>query len=483
MPPRKQPSGAQNRKARASREATALARQDELRTLWSASRPQDSIAAIESRKQWDPNGPAVQLPVYGASPTTIVGAVNSAILSLEQGQFYAAAYLADGMLRDDRLRATLDVRLNAIVGADVDLQPALKGKRDRPTAQAQAVVDDCKDLFQKMLPGHQIGALLRNGLMLSVGIGQVLTTRTTKSAIPMITVWNNRYLRYDWLLRRYCLVTENRGEIVLDPEDPEWVIYEPYGPYGWLTGAIMRSVALPWLIRYWTRTWWARHQEVHGMPIRVGIIPAERDPADEKLFLKQLANISHESVMRLPQGLDGNKFDVKLVEAAANTWQGFQGLLQHCDDSIAIAILGQKQSTTGQGGLGTQEKAGEDTMLKLSRSDGLVYEPLREKVLKPWARGNYSDENLAPKIVPLVEPPEDHSAIAKTDLATAQALVQFKQAGAPLDPRKFLEARGYADLLMTEEEHSQAKQDAIEEAQAAMQTVRDQNEEQPADQT
>jgi hypothetical protein len=393
----------------------------DVKTIWDASRSLDSMAAI-SQQQWDPNGPAVELPLYGASPPTVVGVVNSAIAALEQGMFFAAAYLADGMMRDDRLRSTLDVRIDAITGAVVDMEPA------KDTNRARSIKEDYEEIHARAMPQHQVGAMLRNGIMLTVAIGQVLTERAKKSTTPSFRVWNNRYLRWDWLLRRYCLVTENRGEIVLDPEDPEWIIYEPYGPYAWLNSGAVRSVTTPWLIRYWTRTWWSRYQEVHGHPIRAGIIPTERDPADEKLFLKQLANISHEAVIRLPQGEEGNKFDVKLIEASANGWQGFKALLEHCDQSITIAILGQRQSTEGQGGLGTQKDAGEDTLLKLSRKDALIYEPLREKIIKPWAADNYGDEDMAPYVAPQIEPPEDLAAKAKHLSLLADAVSKFATA-------------------------------------------------------
>lgn len=449
--PRK--SGAAGRKAR--RES-----RDEVAVLWSAQSP-DRIRKVNLA----PGGPALELPVYGVAPTTLVSVVNSAIAALEQGMFFAAAQLADGMTRDDRVAAKSSERVDALTGVEMVLEPA------KDTARARTIAEDCEDQFDDMLPAHQVGKLLKNGRWQGVGIGQILNTRTKDARYPTLLVWNNRNLRYDWMLRRYCLVTQNRGEIVLEPGDPEWVIYEPFGPHGWVDSAIMRAICIPWLIRYWTRTWWARHQEVHGQPIRVGIIPAERDPTDEKLFLKQLANLAHEAVIRLPQGMDGNKFDVKLVEAAANTWEGFEKLLAHCDDSIAISFLGQSQSTKGQGGLGTQEKAGEDTILRITRSDAKIYVDLRKQVLKPWAEDNYGDAEMAPHPCPQIEPPEDEGEKAKTDLAIGQALVQFKQAGAPLDMRKFLEARGYAEQLMTEEEHAKAKQDAITEAQQAMGTV------------
>jgi len=449
--PRK--SGAAGRRAR--KEA-----RDEVTVLWAAQ----SVTQLQ-QVNIAPKGEALELPVYGVPPPTLVSVVNSAINALEQGMFFAAAQLADGMTRDDRVAAKLGERIDAITGAETEFEPA------KDTADCRNIAEDYEAQHDDILPDHQVGKLLRNGRMQGVGIGQILNKRTKDARYPSLLVWNNRYLRYDWMLRRYCLVTQNRGEIVLEPDDPEWVVYEPFGPHGWVDAAIMRAIVLPWLIRYWTRTWWARHQEVHGQPIRVGIIPAERDPADEKLFLKQLANMAHEAVIRLPQGADGNKFDMKLVEAAANTWEGFEKLLAHCDDSIAISFRGQSQSTKGQGGLGTQEKAGEDTILRITRSDAKIFVCLRSKVLKPWAEDNYGDAEKAPYICPQIEPPEDEGERATTDLQIFQTLVQAKTAGAPLDPRKFLEARGYGEMLMTPEEHAKAKQDAITEAQQAMGTV------------
>jgi hypothetical protein len=319
--PRKHPSGAAKRKAaRTKSEALAEAR-GQVTQAWAATRSSSSIAKI-SKEQFDANGPAIELPVYGVPPVTLVSAVNSALVSLEQGQFFAASYLADGMTRDDRVKAKLEERVDALVGAELELEPA------KDTARARNIAEDCEDQF------------------------------------------------------------------------------------------------------------------------------------------------------RLPQGTEGNKFDVKLLEAAANTWEGFEKLLAHCDDSIAISFLGQKQSTNGQGGLGTQKDAGEESILRITRSDALIYVDLRNQVLKPWADDNYGDEDMTPYPCPQIEPPEDEGEVAKTDLTIGQTLMAFKTAGAPIDQRKYLEKRGYGELLMSEEEHAAAKQQAVEEAQQAMNPPKNDQEDQ-----
>lgn len=422
---------------------------------------QDAYRSLDDGKDIDPAKAARELPIFGVPPPTLVKAVAAALNQLEQGSFFASAYLWDGMLRDDRLTATLNVRINGLLGSEVDLEPG------RDTAKGRKVADDTLEQMARLMPTHQLAHLQRYALGLSVGVAQRLRVQTAKSDYPTLKVWNPRYLRFDWTDRKYHLITENRGEIALEQGDPEWVIYEPYGPQGWLHGALIRSLAQPWLIRYWTRTWWSRYQEVHGQPIRAGIIPADRKPEDERVFLSQLSTLAHEAVIRLPQGADGNKFDMKLIEAESNNWRGFQELLKHCDDSIAIALLGQSQSTTGQGGLGSQENAGQSTLVRVLRMDNQLGDVLREQHLKPWVDFEYGDEDLAPHVKWQVDPPEDQNAAAKTDLAVAQALVQFKAAGAPIDVRDYLEQRGY--VLLSEEDHAAQKAKAIEDAQSAMQ--------------
>lgn len=468
----KHKSGAQKRKERAARELAAKPQvippsPPVVNNSWGGNWNYSTAGTT----LWDPNGPPIELPIYGQPPPNFIPALLAIITQLEQGSFYQSAYLWDGMTRDDRIAATMGQRIDRLVASPLDLNPSdpdEEGAGDELGASQQVALD-AKKVIDKMMPMPQVYNLSRTALGLGVGLAQVLTTRTVKSALPTMKVWNMRYVRFDWTIRKLLLITENRGEIILDEEDPEWIIYQPFGPYGWLHGALIRSLIQPWIVRYWTRTWWSRYQEVHGQPLRLGIIPPDRKPGDEATFLKQLANLAHEAVIRMPQGEEGNRFDVKLLEASTNNWQGFMRLLEHCDDSIAISILGQRQSTMGQGGLKAQDDAGESTLTRITRKDALIATPLRDRLLKPWAKDNYGDEELAPIIEWQYEAPEDEGNAAKTDLAVAQALVQFKAASAPLDVRAYLLERGYP--LLTEEEEAAKKAEAVKEAQQAMQTM------------
>ena len=80
----------------------------------------------------DPNAPAMELPLYGIAPTAIVASVAEALAQLEQGSFYSAAYLWDGMQRDDRVQAKLGERVDALFGAKLQLLPADKSTAAKP---------------------------------------------------------------------------------------------------------------------------------------------------------------------------------------------------------------------------------------------------------------------------------------------------------------------------------------------------------------
>ncbi len=453
--PGKKKSGAENRKAKREKQDDLIASKTSAGVGWLS---QDAYRA--AAEQWDPKAEPYQLPIYGSAFPLAVRPVEQALLAFETGTFASASLLFDRMTRDDRVSAKAEERIDRLIGSDLELEPA------DDSQSALTCMEDCEKQVQSMLPSSELTSLMMSALGLTVGVARKHTTRVGLGMREVtIKTWNNRNLYYDWLARQLVMITQNRGNLIVEEGDPLFLVWQPYGPWGWLRFGKVRSIAIPWLIRTWCRSWWARWAEVNGIPMRAGIIPMTRDPADEKIFLAQLANIGAEAVMRLPQGEEGNRFDVKLIEASGKGWEGFERLLLHCDDSIAIAWLNQTQSTKGQGGLGSQENAGESTMVRITRKDALLSHALREQVLKPWCLDNYGHD-LAPYLSWKFEPPKDEGLTAKTDLAVGQALVAFKAAGAPLDVRTFLEERAYP--LLTESEHTAQKAASVEEAQSMM---------------
>src|ERR1041385_6425580 len=116
---RKYPSGAQKRKAKKEREAQAGAR-SAIDGYISANN-WGALNYAKADEQFDPTKPPFDLPLYGQPPVVLVSAVAAVIAQLEQGSFYSAGYLWDGMLRDDRVAATIGLRIDRLLGSPMDI--------------------------------------------------------------------------------------------------------------------------------------------------------------------------------------------------------------------------------------------------------------------------------------------------------------------------------------------------------------------------
>jgi hypothetical protein len=114
----------------------------------------------------------------------------------------------------------------------------------------------------------------------------------------------------------------------------------------------------------------------------------------------------------------------------AAAWQGFERILQHCDVSIAVELLGQASNAT-EGG--SYAKA---VTLDLIRQDILeadaaaIAATLHADILRPWARFNYGDPDLAPVPVWDATPPEDTAKLATTWQTAGNALSAIQSAAA-----------------------------------------------------
>jgi phage gp29-like protein len=198
---------------------------------------------------------------------------------------------------------------------------------------------------------------------------------------------------------------------------------------------------------------------VHGKPILKAIVPMSATPAEEREYVTKTAKINAETVVKVRQDKDGNRYDLEFLEAASMGWKGFEAMLAWADGRKSEVICGQAASMDGQGGLNSQENPGSGVRDDIKASDNAkLCETLYTQALREYCEYNYGNPDLAPKPCYQVSPPEDEAEIAATDQKISQALVYFDQAKAPINVRKFLEERGYT--LLTEEEEKAMKEAA-----------------------
>jgi hypothetical protein len=367
------------------------------------------------------------LPILGRSAFQDVQAVTSTIAELDRGQFNRAAQLAESMIADDRIEGVIQTRVDALFSLPLELSQNGDGRK------APSVVDDAQDGWERRFPQAELKKLLRWALYLKVVPYELIWSLDGDRWDFRIKVWDPRWMWFDFTTRTYRISTLD-GTVELTPGDGHWGLYAPMGANrGWIYG-LLRPLALLFLMRQWAFRDWARYSEVHGLPIKKAIVPSEGTPNDVEEFKTSIASLGSEGLVTLSQSADA-KFDLDLLEAKANTWEGFQRLIERCDESIAVAALGQNLTTAAKAG-GSYALGNVHDRIRLDRleADAKSLGPcLYEQCLRPWALYNYGDENLAPTCSWSTKAPMDRAANAKTFLDLGGALEKLRNSGLNVD--------------------------------------------------
>lgn len=359
-----------------------------------------------------------------------VGRVTNALSQLEYGMFLEASLLADTIQRDDRVKAVLNTYIEGLLGLPFDHIPA--GAADASDV-AKKVAEEVGSEWPLMIPQSQFKRWITNGEMLGLGIGELTWEKTDSKWTPKLKVHHNQFCYWHWGSRTYHFQTQG-GLVELVPGDPHWALYMPGGyAYGWMYGLI-RSIWMQWMIRQFAYRDWARYSEVHGLPIRGAIMPADASDTEKRSFLLDIARVGAETAIALKQAQDGDKFDLKLIEAVASSEQSFDKLIQRCEESIAIRVLGQNLSTQIRGGSFAAAQVHENVRQDIKESlAAAVQADTKNQIVRPYVKFNFGDEKLAPSPTWDTVPGEDKKRRAETMVAHAKALKDYADAGIKID--------------------------------------------------
>lgn len=437
-----------------------------------------------------------QLPTLTYPGWDDFGQISATLNQLEHGMFRHAAVMADQMWRDDRFYGVMRKRLDALESVPLIVNPADGRAKAKQIAQNLGGIDDMPGRWDTQFPAPQLEALNMWAILMGIGIGELIwRTDDDEDWIDVapgtqyrngkrlrwtsrLKVWNPQWLRWDWSLFRYRLMTAE-GEITLpdvsaDPRsDGKWLLWCPYGYHeAWKTGAV-RAIARSITRRQWIDRDWSRENEKNAIALEKAIVPAEA-PADAKqTFFDNVANRNGETAIMCEQSADPQKgkFDVELVEASTRSATTFEPSKQDVNSDIAIVLLGHNLTTEVKEGKGSLGMDGASAVSRnYLRKDAGIAMCLYQQNLSWDAEYNYGDATLAPRPAWQVDPPEDENAKADTLNKLGAGLAQMKTAGAPIDPRGVLEAAGLPTISVEEEAAQkaiQAEEDAAR-AQAAM---------------
>ena len=376
------------------------------------------------------------LPIFSANDFDDVGTVKAALASLAQGQFSAAAQMCDAMIGDDRIGALLETRIDTLASLPIEISPSTKtGKK----LKAQKIADQVEAEWHTWFADAEVKRLHEWGLNLGFSIGELLwDTSDPGRWVPRLKTWDLRYCYWRWDTRSFWMITLD-GLVEVRPGDGHWVIYAPHGySRPWMRG-LVRAFALPFMTRRWSQRDWARWSEVHGLPIRVGYVPSQQAAAAQEDFIRELLYIGNESVIRADRdGGEGTGYDVKLVEAASQSWEGFRQLIAQCDENLAIRVLGQNLTTKAGGSGATFGAADIHDRIRMDRVESDAHgigQCLTEQAVLPWCVYNFGEEGrgLLPSCSWSTKGLEDRAAAAKTHGAVGDALAKLRAGGLNVD--------------------------------------------------
>lgn len=367
-------------------------------------------------------GGLVELPVHAViewSPSQ----VREALRDADTGSLQRAADLVEAIKGDDRVQGVLSTRSHGLLGLPLtffgndEQTAALEGVRAQNGAKG--IPGD----WWKMFPEAELAQLVEWGILLGVGLaervpdqGRAIGARST----PRLKIWHPRWLRWDWATQAWRLMT-SQGEIEITPGDGQWILYTPYGSNRPWTHGAWRPIAFAWVLKQFSLHDRARHSEVQGSAVRVGISPEGATEDSRKKFLRSLRSMGRDNAFVMPAG-----YEYKVVEATGRTWEIYGAQIEWADRAIAIALTGQFVTTEGTKGFsnGNIHAAVKADLIQFTAES--LTTTLHEQGLRPWANDNWGEATDVAHAHYDTEPPEDRET-------QTRALAQLGDAIAKLD--------------------------------------------------
>jgi len=304
------------------------------------------------------------------------------------------------------VQATVHARTAGLLGAPCRYYAA----EHRDQARANEVMELWRKEFPFIAPRALLGQFLYWGIGLGVGFAELRWDTSRELMRPELKIWHPQFLWYNIVTRRY-IVSSMDGPMEVDAGNGRWLLYTPHGSYrGWMQGAV-RSISVPWLIWQLAQRDAARFSEVHGLPIMKAVVPIGGDAQLKKKFIEAAANLGQESIVMTPQGIDGFNYDLQLLEATDRSFEAFFKLMDRCEQSITITILGQNLTTqAAEGSYAAARVHGDVKQTILEHDEATLQALVYEQIARPWALYNFGDADLAPRTRWDVTPPEDFNS-------------------------------------------------------------------------
>lgn len=395
-----------------------------------------------------------ELPIIGEVDLKSVNELRSIIREHAGGRFERAAMLVEAMLADDRIGGCAKTRIAGLQGLKFSMDP---GGGEKPRRQHRKAAKELGAKWKSCFPLSERVSLLRWGIFLGVGLGQLVWERRRSFWTARLETWHPSHVWWDESSQAYFVNTTAGPERIV-PGAGRWVLFTPYGyRRGWMD-ALVRMLAVPYICRLLGTRDYARYSEVHGNPMRKARFPHDTPTDIRDAFVRAVAALGSDTAFALPvkdkaEGttVDPAQFEVELMEAMGRSHDLFSAFLGRMDTNIAITITGQNLTTEVKGGSYAAAAVHETVRGDIIKLDGEQATDLfHSQCMEPLAVTNYGDADMAPFPNWDTSPPADQKLEADSFRVLGQAINELRKAGAPVDVVALANRFGIPLLLSTE---------------------------------
>lgn len=424
-------------------------------------------------------------------PSWTVDAAREAVAAHLQGDFAESSKLAEAMLSDDDIPATLHKAVSLIVDSRFTAVPVTKQGTEVPEPNSVKQAQAIEPLWNQICNTRAMAQMVQWYMTLGVAVGELVWD--TKAPVywrPKLHVLHPQFLRHNQTKNGghgSFEYVNGAGEIEdVTPGDGRWVLLGDRHSY---VNCGLRAIASSWLSKQYALRDWNRYNERHGMPIVKAKVPFEASSDNKQDFFNAVSNMGSESVAMLPTGLDenGTEFDLELLEARDPSWESFKVLVERCDRKIQLHYLGSNTNELidASGSRNTTQSGRDIAKERASEREREIMPWIREQVIKPFSRINIPDADLdlAPDPHYKVMGDADSFKEAESAQKLFEAITAAKMAGYQVNNAEKLALELGLDIEKAPEPEVQPEEVAPKDASETPDSNRDTSRDQPQEQT
>jgi len=359
--------------------------------------------------------------------------LEDAVRRADMGDLRSAARLCRAMRRDGVLAGVLSTRTEGLVRLPIrwsghEYRKAVFEGRDRK-----------RGLFASMFPSPDVASLAADGILLGVGVGEMLPVAGTGVDGPRQYKFRRldpEFLQYRWAEDAWYFLSL-AGPILIEPgvqraDGGWWVLHRPGGESTPWQKGLWPSLGHAYIAKEHAKL----HRDNYGAKLaqaaRAATSPAGATETQRRNMLAQLIGWGVNQSFELPPG-----WDVKLIESNGKGYDVFQATIDTSNNEFIVSIAGQTVTTDGGSGFANSE-IHKSTRADLIQSTGdALALTLNEQGILPYVNERWGAGALAS--APWMEwdtsPPKELKAQAEALTQVALAVSSLNATLQPYDRR------------------------------------------------